>query len=47
LRAEISARIAAYDFKSLAVDVAPFLMSMEDIKRVEKFREFWNQVAPE
>jgi predicted nucleotidyltransferase component of viral defense system len=47
LRAEISARIAAYDFKNLAVDVAPFLMSREDIKRVEKFREFWNQVALE
>jgi predicted nucleotidyltransferase component of viral defense system len=47
LKKEISARIAAYDFKSLSVDVAPFLISMEDVKRVEKFREFWNQVALE
>ena len=47
LRKEISARIAAYDFMKLSVDVAPFLMSMEDVKRVEKFREFWNQVALE
>jgi predicted nucleotidyltransferase component of viral defense system len=47
LRAEISARIATYDFKSLSSDVAPFLMSGEDVKRVGKFREFWNQVALE
>ena len=47
LREEISARIAAYDFKNLSVDVAPFLMRVEDVKRVEKFREFWNQVALE
>jgi len=44
LRKEISARITAYDFMSLADDVTPFLMNQEDIKRVEKFREFWNQV---
>jgi predicted nucleotidyltransferase component of viral defense system len=44
LRAEISARITAYDFQELADDVAPFLISQADIKRVERFREFWDQV---
>lgn len=47
LRKEISARIAEYDFKDLADDVAPFLMNKDDIKRVEKFVEFWDQVALE
>ena len=44
LRKEISARITAYDFKNLSDDVSPFLINLEDIKRVEKFREFWDQV---
>ena len=44
LRKEISARIAAYDFKYLANDVSPFLINPKDINRVEKFREFWDQV---
>jgi len=44
LRKEISARITEYDFKNLADDVSPFLINLEDIKRVEKFREFWDQV---
>jgi predicted nucleotidyltransferase component of viral defense system len=44
LRNEISARITAYDFNKLADDVSPFLINLEDIKRVEKFREFWDQV---
>ena len=47
IREKISARIAAYDFKNLSVDVAPFLMRVEDVRRVEKFREFWNQVVLE
>jgi predicted nucleotidyltransferase component of viral defense system len=47
LREKISARIAAYDFKDLSADVAPFLMRVEDIRRVEKFPEFWDQVALE
>jgi predicted nucleotidyltransferase component of viral defense system len=47
LRKEISARIAEYDFKDLAEDVAPFLMNKDDIKRVEKFVKFWDQVALE
>jgi len=44
LREEISARITAYDFKTLADDVSPFLINQQEVKRVEKFREFWNQV---
>jgi len=44
LRKEISARITAYDFKNLSDDVSPFVINLEDIKRVEKFREFWDQV---
>lgn len=47
LRQEISARIAELDFKDLSDDVAPFLMNQDDIKRVEKFREFWEQVKLE
>lgn len=45
LRKTISARIAAYDFKRLAGDVAPFVINQVEIKRVEKFREFWAQAA--
>jgi predicted nucleotidyltransferase component of viral defense system len=44
LRKEISARITDYDFKHLSEDVSPFLINLEDIKRVEKFREFWDKV---
>ena len=47
LRKEISARITAYDFKTLSDDVFPFVINLEDIKRVEKFREFWDQVELE
>lgn len=47
LREEISSRISTYDFKALAEDVAPFLMRQEDVKRVEKFREFWSQLVLE
>lgn len=47
LRKEISSRIAEFDFKDLADDVAPFLMKEDDIKRVERFREFWEQVELE
>ena len=45
LRNEISARIKDYNFENLADDVSSFLVDREDIKRVEKFREFWNQVG--
>ena len=44
LRKEISARIETYDFKSLAEDISPFFVNPEDVKRVEKFRAFWDQV---
>ncbi len=47
LRKEISTRIQAYDFKILADDVAPFVINQADIRRVEKFREFWAQVELE
>lgn len=44
LREEILDRIEAYDFQKLADDVAPFLMKEEERKRVEKFKNFWEQV---
>ena len=47
LRKEIAARITAYDFKNLSEDVSPFIINQEDVKRVEKFREFWDQVELE
>jgi len=43
VREEIKSRIAGYDFKAIANDVAPFLVNQNEIKRVEKFREFWEQ----
>jgi predicted nucleotidyltransferase component of viral defense system len=47
LRKEISARIQTFDFKNLADDVAPFVINQADIRRVEKFQEFWAQVELE
>lgn len=44
LREEVKSRIANFDFKALADDVAPFLINQNEIKRVEKFPEFWEQV---
>lgn len=44
LRDEISTRIEGYDFQQLAEDVSPFLINKGEVKRVEKFREFWNRV---
>lgn len=44
LKEEIKSRIANYDFKAISNDVAPFLMNQNEIKRVEKFREFWEQI---
>lgn len=43
LKTEIAAKIANYDFASIAKDVAPFLINTNDIRRVERFREFWSQ----
>jgi predicted nucleotidyltransferase component of viral defense system len=44
LRAEVLERIEAYDFQKLADDVAPFLMKKEEVKRVEQFKRYWEQV---
>lgn len=44
LRNKISARIKDYNFENLADDVSSFLVDLEDIKRVVKFKEFWDQV---
>ena len=44
LREELLVRIEAFDFDALADDVAPFLITKEQVKRVVKFREFWKQV---
>lgn len=47
LRKEVLIRITDYDFKNLADDISPFLINQEDVKRVEKFKAFWNQVVLE
>ena len=47
LKREILSRIKDYDFKELSENVAPFLLYPKDIKRVEKFREFWASVELE
>jgi predicted nucleotidyltransferase component of viral defense system len=44
LRQEFLLKIAEYDFEALAVDVAPFLISKDQVKRVIKFKEFLSQV---
>jgi len=43
LKEEVTSRIADYDFNAIADDVAPFLINQNEIKRVEKFSEFWEQ----
>jgi predicted nucleotidyltransferase component of viral defense system len=45
LREELLLKIGDIDFDSLADDVAPFLISKEQVKRVVKFREFWKLVV--
>ena len=44
LRKEISARMSEYDFKDLADAVSPFVIYEQDLERVRRFREFWDQV---
>jgi len=44
LKREILIRIKDYDFKAISNDVSAFLMTQNDVLRVEKFREFWEQV---
>jgi predicted nucleotidyltransferase component of viral defense system len=47
LREELLQKIEDFDFDALAVDVAPFLISKEQVMRVVRFREFWKQVEME
>jgi predicted nucleotidyltransferase component of viral defense system len=47
LRQELLLKIENFDFDALAGDVAPFLITKEQVKRVSKFREFWKQVEME
>ncbi|HSQ17954.1 MAG TPA: hypothetical protein VLM83_09665 [Anaerolineales bacterium] len=44
LRQEMLSKMETLDFDALAADVAPFLISKEQVRRVVKFREFWKQV---
>lgn len=44
LRREVLERIADYDFQALASDVSPFVMNKDQVNRVEKFKQFWEQV---
>jgi len=43
LREELLVKIEAFDFDALAGDVAPFLISKEQVRRVVKFKDFWKQ----
>lgn len=44
LRDVLLEKIAGCDFEALAKDVAPFLVSQDEVKRVLLFRQFWQQV---
>jgi predicted nucleotidyltransferase component of viral defense system len=44
LREKLLFEIEDFEFDALAEDVAPFLITKEQVKRVVKFREFWKQV---
>ena len=44
LRQELLLKTEDFDFDALAGDVAPFLITKEQVQRVSKFREFWKQV---
>jgi predicted nucleotidyltransferase component of viral defense system len=44
LREELLIKIENFNFEALADDVAPFLITKEQVNRVVKFREFWKQV---
>jgi hypothetical protein len=43
VREQVLEEIKAYNFEKLAEDVAPFLISSDQVKRVIKFRAFWEQ----
>jgi predicted nucleotidyltransferase component of viral defense system len=47
LRQELLLKTENFNFDALAEDVAPFLITKEQVKRVVKFREFWKQVEME
>jgi predicted nucleotidyltransferase component of viral defense system len=47
LRESLLHKIEGYDFEALARDVAPFLISQDQVRRVQLFREFWQQVPLE
>lgn len=40
-------KITHFDFDALAEDVAPFVISKDQVNRVRKFREFWEQLEME
>jgi predicted nucleotidyltransferase component of viral defense system len=44
LREYVRKRISEYDFEDLANDVAPFLINKNELTRIIKFRDFWQQV---
>jgi predicted nucleotidyltransferase component of viral defense system len=44
LRQELLLKIEDFNFEALAGDVAPFLITKEQVSRVVKFKEFWKQV---
>ncbi len=44
LRQELLLKTEDFDFDALADDVAPFLITKEQVQRVSKFRKFWKQV---
>ena len=44
MKKEVQLRLTEYDFKTIAKGVAPFLITHKEINRVEKFKEFWDQV---
>ena len=45
LRDIYAEKISHLDFRSLAEDVAPFLLSNDQVQRVLLFRQFWEQTA--
>jgi len=43
LREKLLLKVEEFEFDTLAQDVAPFLITKEQVKRVVKFREYWKQ----
>ncbi len=40
----VDEKISHFDFDDLAKDVAPFLINKKEVLRVQKFKDFWDQV---